>query len=394
MIRRFIVGFVSTNSISQGEQVGIFWGELFRRHHLKIHFAHRTFAWASEARGKAHVHVIIIGFAAFDTANKRIYDYEGEKVTVAVAKNISPYLIEGNDIVALSRSTPISPVPEIVFGNMPNDGGHLILSDEAKAELLKNEPEAKKFIRPFLGSQEFINGEKRWCLWLKDVSPAEFRAMPEIMRRIEGVRTHREASTRDTTRELAKKPALFGEIRQPDTDYLLIPSVSSESRQYIPIGFMPKNVIASNLVLLVPNATPFHFGVLSSVMHMAWVRQVCGRLKSDYRYSNNLVYNNFPWPLDGSAKQRADVAVKAQTVVDARHQFPDATLADLYDPLAMPPALAKAHAELDRAVDLCYRPDKFESDRQRVEFLFALYEKLTAPLFPAAKAKRGRPKQA
>jgi hypothetical protein len=384
---KIVVGFVSTNSISQGEQVGILWNALFQ-HGLKIHFGHRTFAWASEARGKAHVHVVIVGFGAFDTVNKRIYDYEGDKVTVVIAKNISPYLIEGNDIVALSRTTPVSSVPEIVFGNMPNDGGHLILTDEQKAELLKQEPGAKKFIRPFLGSQEFINGEKRWCLWLKDVSPAEFRVMPEVMKRIEGVRCHREASTRATTRELAKQPTLFGEIRQPDSDYLLIPSVSSESRQYIPIGFMPKNVIGSNLVLFVPDATRFHFGVLSSALHMAWVRQVCGRLKSDYRYSNGLVYNNFPWPESATAKQRAAVEAQAQAVLDARQQFPAATLADLYDPLAMPPALAQAHAALDRAVDLCYRPEKFESDRQRVEFLFSLYEKLTAPLLPAAKPRR------
>jgi hypothetical protein len=428
---RIVVGLVSTNSISQGEQVGLLWGELFGRHHLKIHFAHRTFAWESEARGKAHVHVVIIGFAAFDTSTKRIYDYAGEKISVTTAKNISPYLIEGNDVVALSRSNPISQVPEIVFGNMPNDGGHLLLTNEEKAELLKLEPEAKKFIRLFLGAQEFINGEQRWCLWLKDVAPGELRAMPEVMRRVEGVREHRTNSTRETTRDLAKTPTLFGEIRQPNSEYLLIPSVSSENRQYIPIGFMPKEVIGSNLVLFVPDATKFHFGVLSSAMHMAWVRQVCGRLESRYRYSNKLVYNNYPWPESVSEKQRAAVAAAAQKVLDVRAEFlapgarlcepqhaatsssakksrrltadeaaaghrpalptKTATLADLYDPLATPPALQQAHEELDRAVDKCYRPEPFTSERQRVEFLFALYEKLTAPLVAtAAKPKRVR----
>jgi hypothetical protein len=427
--------FVSTNSISQGEQAGILWTILFRNLNLKIHFAHRTFPWVSEARGKAHVHVVIVGFGAFDATGKRIYDYETEKVTVAPAKNISPYLVEGSDAVVQSRSKPICTVPEIIFGNMPNDGGNLILSSEEKSEILIKEPGANKFIRPFLGAQEFLNGKQRWCLWLKDVSPAEFRAMPEVMKRVEGVRKHRTESERETTRELANTPALFGEIRQPASDYLLIPSVSSENRNYIPIGFMPETVIGSNLVLFVPNATRFHFGVLSSAMHMAWTRQVCGRLKSDYRYSAGLVYNNFPWPENPTARQRAAVEEKAQAVLAVRAKFmgsapapgavadalvgnPEgvclssapkpsarartatagaavlptktATLADLYDPLAMPHALVKAHAELDAAVDKCYRTEKFATERQRVEYLFALYEKLTAPLLPAAQPKRRR----
>ncbi|MDO8434317.1 MAG: hypothetical protein Q7S58_18100 [Candidatus Binatus sp.] len=387
---RVTVGFVSTNSISQGEQVGILWNELFKRYHLKIQFAHRTFAWASEARGKANVHVVIIGFGAFDTETKRIYDYDADtgQAHVAPARNISPYLIEGSDVVVLSRSAPVSPVPEIVFGNMPNDGGHLLLTDSEREDLLKKEPSSKKFIRPFLGSQEFINGTQRWCLWLVDASPAELRAMPEVMARVEGVRNHREASSRETTRELAKTPTLFGEIRQPNNDYLLIPSVSSETRRYIPIGFMPKTVIGSNLVLFIPDATVYHFGVLSSAMHMAWVKQVCGRLESRYRYSNSLVYNNYPWPEAPTDKQRAVVAESAQVVLDARKEFPDATLADLYDPLRMPPVLVKAHAELDRAVDRCYRPQPFENERQRVEHLFALYEKITRPLIFKPKKRR------
>ncbi|MGP8156456.1 MAG: class I SAM-dependent DNA methyltransferase [Candidatus Acidiferrales bacterium] len=389
---RIVAGFVSTNSITQGEQVGILWNALFQRG-IKIHFAHRTFAWQSEARGKAHVHVVIIGFAAFDASSKRIYDYDSdsERVTAAPAKNISPYLIEGGDIAVLSRSAPLSSVPEILFGNMPNDGGHLILTDAEKAELLANELAAGQFIRPFLGAVEFIHGDSRWCLWLKDASPAAIRALPLVMERVELVREHREASKRETTRDLARTPTLFGEIRQPNGRYLLIPSVSSENRKYIPMSFMPKTVIASNLVLLVPGATLHHFGVLTSAMHMAWVKQVCGRLKSDYRYSNRLVYNNYPWPEAPTAKQRVAVEAAAQAVLDARKEFSGATLADLYDPLAMPPALVKAHADLDRAVDLCYRPQPFENDRLRVEFLFGLYEKLTAPLIAVPKKRRRKP---
>lgn len=393
---RIVVGFVSTNSISQGEQVGILWNELFSRASLKIHFAHRTFAWVSEARGKAHVHVVIIGFAAFDTSNKRLYDYEGDKVVVLPVKNISPYLIEGSDVVALSRTTPISRVPEIVFGNMPNDGGHLILTNEQKAELIKQEPAAKKFIRLFLGAQEFINGETRWCLWLKDVSPSEWRGMPEVLKRVEGVQKHREESKRETTKELSAKPSLFGEIRQPQNPYLLVPRVSSERRNYVPIGFMKPMDIASDSCLVIPDATPFHFGVLSSVMHMAWVRQVCGRLESRYRYSAGLVYNNYPWPESATDKQCALVEEKAQAVLAARLPWlppkGKCTLAGLYDPLAMPPELVKAHAALDRAVEKCYRPEPFHSDRERVEYLFSLYEKLTAPLLPVTtKTKRKKP---
>lgn len=388
---RIRVGFVSTNSISQGEQVGVLWSELFAKYHVKIHFAHRTFAWESEARGKAHVHVVVIGFGTFDASNRRIFDYgaDGERVTVSIARNISPYLVEGNDIVVLPRSRPVDAVPEIVFGNMPNDGGSLILSGEERTELIRREPGAKKFIRPFMGSQEFINGKKRWCLWLVDASPVELRAMPEVMKRVESVAAHRAKSSRATTRELAGTPTLFGEIRQPSSKYLLIPSVSSENRSYIPIGFMPKSVIGSNLVLFVPDAKVYHFGVLSSAMHMAWVRQVCGRLKSDYRYSNRLVYNNFPWPQSSTEKTRMAVERAAQTVLDAReeHFHKGATLADLYDPLTMPPGLAKAHAALDRAVDRCYRSQPFTSDRQRVEFLFSLYEKIATPLLAKCGAK-------
>ncbi|MGB7748675.1 MAG: DNA methyltransferase [Verrucomicrobiia bacterium] len=412
---RIVVGFVSTNSISQGEQVGVLWTPLFQKFGLKIHFAHRTFAWESEARGKAHVHVVIIGFGAFDTTNKRIYDYEGEKPTVFIAKNISPYLIESSDFAVTSRTSPLCDVPEIINGSKQVDGGFLTLTDEEKNELLRKCPDAKPFVRRFLGSEEFINGGSRWCLWLVDAPPSLIRNSTEILNRVEGVREFRLASKKEKTRESAKTPSLFGEIRPVKGNFLAIPEVSSEKRPIIPIGFLQSSVIPSNKIQVVPNATLFQFGILCSAMHMAWMRQVTGRLESRYSYSAKIVYNNFPWPQKMTDKQRAAVETKAQAVLDIRAQFMTAgddvrsliskpkskslvtptptkscTLADLYDPLAMPPALAQAHAELDRAADLCYRPEKFESDRQRVEFLFALYEKLTAPLLPAAKAKRTR----
>ncbi len=390
---RISVAFVSTNSITQGEQAGILWRELFLEWGIKIHFGHRTFPWESEARGKAHVHVVIIGFGAFDRNGKRIYEYGGNGGNGATAhvRNISPYLVEGGDAAVTSRNTPLCDVPEIVFGNMPNDGGNLILSTEEKDALLDSEPYAERFIRPFVGAQEFINGEERWCLWLVDASPKELRNLPEVMARIAKVREHRLKSKRQTTRDLAETPALFGEIRQPASDYLLIPSVSSERRRYIPIGFMDASVIGSNLVLFVPNATLYHFGVLSSAMHMAWVRQVCGRLKSDIRYSNKLVYNNFPWPKKPTPRWIEAVKRSAEKVLEIRTEYPDCTLADLYDPEVMPAKLVKAHASLDKAVDHCYRALPFKNDRQRMEFLFPLYEGLTAPLIscpPVGKVRK------
>ncbi len=387
---RIQVGFVSTSSISQGEQPGILWPILFRNLNLKIHFAHRTFAWESEARGKAHVHVVIIGFGAFDTRGKKIYDYETENVTVAPANNISPYLVEGRDAALDNRENPICNVPEMQFGNMPNDDGHFLLTGEEKRTWVKREPSLETFLRPLLSAREYLHGEQRWCLWLRNASPEQIRASKEILRRVEAVQRYRAASKREATRRLADSPTLFGEIRQPETKFVLVPRHSSENRRYIPLSYFSPDYIVSDSCLFVADATPFHFGVLSSAMHMAWVQQVCGRLESRYRYSNKLVYSNFPWPERPTAKQREAVREKAQAVLDARKQFPAATLADLYDPLAMPPALVKAHAGLDRAVDLCYRREPFETEHQRVEYLFALYEKLTTPLLPATKPKGAR----
>ncbi|MGD0059161.1 MAG: DNA methyltransferase [Verrucomicrobiia bacterium] len=388
------VAFVATNSITQGEQVPVVWGLLFGRYRVKIHFAHRTFAWESEARGKAHVHVVIIGFGAFDTGNKRIYDYDtnAEHPLVSEASNISPYLTPGPDSFVTKRTTPVADVPEMRCGNKPSDGGNLILTDAGKRELLAVEPSAAKFLRRFTGSEEFINGNMRWCLWLKDASPAELRTLPEIMKRVQAVREFRENSTAAPTRKAAQTPTLFFYISQPTTKYILIPEVSSERRNYIPMDFMLPDVISANTNFLVASDSLYLLGVLTSAMHMAWVRQVGGRLKSDYRYSGSMVYNTYPWPEAVTDRQRTAVEAGAQAVLDARTRYPTSTLADLYDPLTMPAPLMKAHQELDRAVDRCYRPEAFDTDRQRVEYLFALYEKITAPIVAAAKPKRKRRK--
>lgn len=399
---RIPVCFVSTNSITQGEQVGILWTELFQKFHVKIHFAHRTFNWQSEARKPAHVHVVIIGFGAFDANDKKIYDYENENPTVVKANSISPYLIEGSELAISNRSTPICDVPEIGIGNKPIDGGYYLFTPQEKIEFLKLEPAAKKYFRRWFGSEEFINGLERWCLWLGDCVPEELRKMPKALQLVEMVAKYRrgeappkgkEASIKNTDRNeqtklLANTPRKFHVENMPKTDFLVIPKVSSEKRNYIPIGFMTPDVFCSDLLQLIPNAKLYHFGIITSQMHMAWMRQVCGRLKSDFRYSNKLVYNNFPWPDAPSAKQKEAVEKAAQKVLDTRKQYPACTLADLYDPLTMPAPLLKAHQELDKAVDLCYRPQAFQSDRQRVEYLFMLYEKLTQPLLPAPKPKR------
>jgi hypothetical protein len=387
------VAFVSTNSISQGEQVGVLWSILFNFYKIKIHFAHRTFRWSNEARGNAAVHVVIIGFGTYDEENKRIFDYTdiaGEPQERLV-KSINPYLVEGPASPVFSRPAPISGVPPMSKGSQPTDGGNLILTEIEKETFIKEEPLAAKYLRPFMGSDEFINSTQRWCLWLKDAAPTELRAMASITERIGAVRDMRMASSKAATRKWAQFPTLFTENRQPESDYLLIPSVSSENRKYIPIGYMDKRVVVSNLAFSLPNATPFLFGVLSSEMHMAWVRSVCGRLKSDYRYSNTIVYNNFPFPLHSTDTQKKKVEEAAQAVLDTRAKYPDSSLADLYSPVTMPPDLVKAHQVLDKAVDQCYRSQPFANELSRIEFLFGLYEQYTTGLFAGA-GKKGKKK--
>ncbi len=389
------IGFVSTNSITQGEQVPILWSILFQRFHLKIHFAHRTFSWISEARGKAHVHVVIIGLAAFDMPQKFITDYDADPAqpVVSQVENITPYLTPGSDGFVTKQRKPLCAVPEMRCGNKPTDDGAFILTDIEKAEFLRAEPGARKFLRRFTGSEEFINGNMRWCLWLKDAEPAELRRLPEVMKRVEHVREFRNKSTAKPTREAAEHPTLFFYISQPNCDYILVPEVSSVRRNYVPIGFVNKRVISANTNFIIPSNDIYLFGVLTSTTHMAWLRTVGGRLKSDYRYSGSMVYNTFPWP-NPTEKQRKSVKEKAQAVIDARAKYlpphGTSTLADLYDPNTMPVALYRAHAELDRAVEKCYRPEPFNSDRERVEYLFRLYEKLTAPLLPATPQSRSR----
>jgi len=370
------VAFVSTNSITQGEQVGVLWPYLFAQG-IKIHFAHRTFRWSNEGRGVAAVHCVIVGFGLGDTAEKVIYEYEdikGEAHSVKVA-NINPYLVDAPNVLIEKRSSPISPAPGMRFGNQPIDGGNLILSEDNRSEFLEKEPVAEKFIRPFLGADEFINGTPRYCLWLRNAKPDELRCLPLVMQRVQAVKAFRLGSKRAATNDLASTPTQFAFVSHVEAEYLLLPSVSSERRDYIPIGFMPPCVIASNLCLIVPNATRYHFGILTSTMHNAWMRTVCGRLKSDYRYSVGIVYNNFPWPTP-TDKQRSSIEAAAQALLDARAQFPGSTLADLYDPLAMPPELVKAHAELDKAVDAAYGYKGKKDDAARVAFLFGLYQQL------------------
>lgn len=390
------VGFVSTNSITQGEQVGILFNHLFKKYRISIHFGHRTFAWRSEARGSAHVHVVIIGFGLEQITGKRIYDYDPDpsNPTVVSARNISPYLIEGRDEAAVPRTKPICPVAKMSWGNKPTDGGNFILSPAEREELIRREPAAEEYIFRYMSGGDFINGIERYCLWLNGIDPKELRAMPLVLERVAAVKAFRLASIAPTTQEYAKHPTLFRQIAQPGTDYLAIPEVSSERRQYIPIAYLPQDVICSNKIQFIPNASLYSFGVLTSAMHMAWTKVVGGRLKSDPSYSNTLVYNNFPWPHKPSDKQKAAVETKAQAVLDARAEHPNSTLADLYDPLTMPPKLSKAHTALDRAVDLCYRPRAFTSDRLRVEYLFELYDALVAPLTAAADKAAAKPKRA
>ncbi len=379
--------FVSTNSIAQGEQVGVLWNELYNKYHCKIHFAHRTFKWGNEARGNAAVHVVIIGFANYDASEKMIFEYndiKGEPHEVR-AKNINPYLVEGKDFAITTRKKPINNVPEMLKGSQPTDDGNLLMTDDEKKAFVASEPQSKKYIKPFISAKEFLHNQKRWCFWLVDASPNELKQCPNLMKRIENVKQFRLKSTKAATVKWAQMPTLFTENRQPVTNYVLIPRHSSENRKYIPFGFFSKDNIIADSCNSIPQASQYHFGILSSLMHMAWIENVCGRLESRYRYSNDIVYNNYPWPENPTVKQKEAVEKAAQGVLDARAQFPDSSLADLYDPNTMPPALVKAHQALDKAVDLCYRSQPFPNETKRIEFLFELYDKYTAGLFATPK---------
>jgi hypothetical protein len=384
------VAFVSTNSIAQGEQVGIIWGLLFHKYKIKIHFSHRTFKWGNEAKGNAAVHVVIIGFANYDTNDKSVFEYEdikGEAHEIKV-KNINPYLVEGKDMFITTRTKPLCNVPEIIKGSETTDDGHFMLTLEEVNQLKEKYPESSKFIRPFVGGGDFINGNVRYCLWLKDAPLNEIRHIPFIQERIERVKNFRLASTKARTRHWANFPTLFSEDRQPTTRYLMFPKVSSERRAYIPFAYVEPEFIINNTASFIPDASLYLFGILESKMHMAWMSYVCGRMKSDFIYSNKIVYNNYPWPENVNEKQTKAVEKAVESVLSARKEFPTYSLADLYDPLTMPPVLVKAHQELDKAVDLCYRPQPFINAAKRIEFLFELYEKYTADLFTKEKPKK------
>lgn len=292
------VAFVSTNSITQGEQVGVLWNELFNNYNIKIHFAHRTFKWSNEARKNAGVHVVIIGFGVCEINEKLLFEYDNfsQETHRRVVKNINSYLVEGKNIIVLKRRTPICDTPSMIKGSMPNDGGYLILNKKEKDDIINKEPNAKPYIKKYMGGDELINNRNRWCLWLIDAKPTDLKDIKSIYERINSVRGVRSESKRKTTIEQANTPTLFGEIRQPDTDYLAIPEVSSENRKYIPIGFISKDTIGSNKIYMVPNANLYMFGILNSMMHMSWINQISGRLESRFQYSTGIVYNNFPWP--------------------------------------------------------------------------------------------------
>lgn len=373
---------VSTNYVSQGESVANLWKPLF---HAGVHidFAYRTFRWDSEAKIKAHVHCVIIGFSiAASSTPKKLFD--GDRYQVA--NNINGYLLDGENVFVESRSKPICNVPEIGIGNKPIDGGFYLFEKEEMEDFIKKEPSSKKYFRPWYGSREFINQKPRYCLWLGECTPAELKAMPHCMERVKAVREYRLASPSAGTVKLADKPTRFHVENMPKGNYIVIPKVSSENRKYVPMGLMSPDMLCSDLVFIVPNATAYHLGVLTSNVHMAWVRAVCGRLKSDYRYSKDIVYNNFPWPAP-TEQQKAKIEQTAQAILDARALYPDSSLADLYDELTMPPELRKAHRDNDRAVMDAYGFIKGTAARTSESACVAELMKLYQQKVSAAQSK-------
>ena len=361
---------VSTNSISQGEQVANLWQPLFAGG-IRINFAHRTFRWDSEANLKAHVHVVVIGFSYKEHKQKYLFD-KGQKIGVA---NINAYLCDAPNTFVCSRSKAICDVPKIGIGNKPIDGGNYLFEKEEMENFIKREPKSAQYFHPWYGSVEFIHQKPRYCLWLGDCSPKEIKEMPLCYERVENVRQARLASRNAGTRQLADTPTRFHVENMPDSSSIIIPKVSSEKRKYVPMGFIPKGTFASNLVLLIPSATLYHFGILESNVHMAWMRAVCGRLKSDYRYSKDVVYNNFPWP-SPTPEQQAKIEASAQAILDARALYPDSSLADLYDPTLMPKELLQAHRQNDRAVMAAYGFSTKMTESECVAELFKKYAEM------------------
>ncbi len=367
------VAFVSTNSITQGEQVASVWKPLYERFNIHIDFAHQTFRWDSEASEKAHVHCVIVGFSSvISNRQKRLYSSE----RMLYVENINFYLIEAPNVFVESRTASICNVPQMVYGNKPTDGGFLFLDRDEKEKVLKSEPQIEKYIKPIYGATEYINNKERYCLWLVGASPADIRKSPFISDRVENVKSFRLSSTKEATRKSADTPMLFQEVRQPNTEYIIVPRVSSENRKYIPIGFMNADIIVTDAVQFIPDADLYQFGVLTSNVHMAWMRAVGGRLKSDYRYSKDIVYNNFPWP-SPTEEQKVEIEKTAQAILDARALYPDCSLADLYDELTMPPELRKAHQENDKAVMKAYGFwGKLNTESECVAELMKMYQEL------------------
>ena len=360
--------FVSTNSIAQGETVARFYSQL----NYKINFAYQSFVWSSEASQKAAVHCVIIGFAMLDRETKFIYMGNAK----AEVKQINAYLCDAPNVLVQSRNKPLCDIPKMIYGNKPADGGFLIIEDCDKEDFLKQEPQAEKFVHPFMGAVEFLHNKKRWCLWLVHATPAEIKACPLVYERVKKCQEKRAASIAAGIRKFADTPTLFAQRTQPeDVDFLVVPKVSSERRKYVPMAYVKAGTIASDLVFVVPEATLYHFGILESNVHMAWMRAVCGRLKSDYRYSKDIVYNNFPWP-SPTPEQQAKIEASAQAILDARALYPDSSLADLYDPTLMPKELLQAHRQNDRAVMAAYGFSTKMTESECVAELFKRYSDL------------------
>ena len=365
--------FVSTNSITQGEQVTSIWKLLFSRFGIHIDFGYRTFIWDSEANAKAHVHCVIIGFSNTEEQHaKKLFD----GANVLEVKTINPYLIAADTIFIEDRVKPICDIPQLLNGGKPTEGGNLILTEEEKEKLLAEEPDAKSYIRPYMMGADFIQRKPRFCLWLVNADPSKIKQFPLVLERVKNVREYRLKSPKTATRKKADTPMLFDEVRECQTDYVAIPKVSSQRRRYIPMEYLPKDIIPGDKLFMVPGASLFHFGILTSNIHMAWTRVVCGRLKSDYSYSNTIVYNNFPWPTPTDA-QKQKIEATAQGILDARALYPDASLADLYDPLTMPVELQKAHTANDKAVMEAYGFSTKMSEADCVAALMKMYQQLT-----------------
>lgn len=386
------LAFVSTNSICQGEQVAMLWQPIFQLG-IKIKFAHQTFQWKNSAKQNAAVHVVVVGLAnTSDTKETVLFKSMGDGSTHRLeAKNINAYLLEGESTFVASRAKSISKVSDMLYGNKPVDGGHLLLTTDEKNELLAAEPSAKKWIKKLLGSQEFIQGKDRWCLWLVGATDEEIDAMPLVRQRVEKVRDTRLASRDAGAHKLAERPHLFRDTKNPEY-YILVPRVSSERRPYVPIGFFSSDVISTDRNQLIPNGTLYEFGILTSEMHNDWMRTVTGRLKSDYNYSGTIVYNTFPWP-DASEAKRKHIESLAEEVLLIREDYPHMSLGELYDPDKMPAPLLEAHKTLDRAVEALYRDKPFRDASERLEYLFVRYEKLIAAEKAQAPTKKPRGKK-